>query len=123
MMVLCPKRYFSLVSGHSEPGHSEPGHSEPGHSEPMIGILIYPDFQILDAAGPISVFEIAARLSGAPSAIKVLSAIPGAVRSASGAEMLARKFGPPGAITTLIIAGGDGVDTAARNKCTIRFVR
>jgi transcriptional regulator GlxA family with amidase domain len=89
----------------------------------MIGILIYPDFQILDAAGPISVFEIAARLSRAAPAIKVISAIPGAVRSTSGAEMLARKFGPPGAITTLIIAGGDGVEAAARNKCTIRFVQ
>ena len=28
----------------------------------MIGVLIFPDFQLLDAAGPISVFEIAARL-------------------------------------------------------------
>ena len=27
----------------------------------MIGVLIFPDFQLLDAAGPISVFEIAAR--------------------------------------------------------------
>ena len=89
----------------------------------MIGILIYPDFQILDAAGPISVFEIAARISGMAPAIRVSSAIPGAVRSSSGTEMLARKFGPPGAITTLIIAGGDGVEAAARNKCTIRFVQ
>ncbi|MFY9952578.1 GlxA family transcriptional regulator [Bradyrhizobium sp.] len=89
----------------------------------MIGILIYPDFQILDAAGPISVFEIAARLSGAAPAIKVFSAIPGVVLSSSGTEMLARKFASPGAITTLIIAGGDGVEAAARNERTIRFVR
>ena len=27
----------------------------------MIGILVFPDFQLLDAAGPISVFEIALR--------------------------------------------------------------
>ena len=27
----------------------------------MIGVLIFPDFQLLDAAGPISVFEIATR--------------------------------------------------------------
>ena len=31
----------------------------------MIGILVFPDFQLLDAAGPISVFEIAARYAGA----------------------------------------------------------
>ena len=30
----------------------------------MIGVLIFPDFQLLDAAGPISVFEIAARFAG-----------------------------------------------------------
>ena len=27
----------------------------------MIGVLVFPDFQLLDAAGPISVFEIGAR--------------------------------------------------------------
>ena len=31
----------------------------------MIGVLVFPDFQLLDAAGPISVFEIAAALSPA----------------------------------------------------------
>ena len=30
----------------------------------MIGVLVFPDFQLLDAAGPISVFEIAARFAG-----------------------------------------------------------
>lgn len=31
----------------------------------MIGILIFPDFQLLDAAGPISAFEVAARAAPA----------------------------------------------------------
>jgi transcriptional regulator GlxA family with amidase domain len=89
----------------------------------MIGVLIYPDFQLLDAAGPITVFEIAARLSRAAPAIKVLAAEPGPVRSSSGVEMLARKLGPPGMITTLVIAGGEGVEAAARNRCALQFVR
>jgi transcriptional regulator GlxA family with amidase domain len=89
----------------------------------MIGVLVFPDFQLLDASGPISVFEIAGRYAGAATPIKVLAEVPGAVRSSSGVEMLARKFGPSGAISTLIIAGGDGVEAAARNKCTIRFVQ
>jgi len=89
----------------------------------MIGVLIFPDFQLLDAAGPISVFEIAGRCAGAAAPIRVLAQAPGPVRSSSGVEMLARKFGPPSAITTLIVAGGDGVEAAARNKCTIRFVQ
>jgi transcriptional regulator GlxA family with amidase domain len=45
------------------------------------------------------------------------------VRSSSGVEMLAHKFGSPGAITTLIVAGGRGVEAAARDKCTMRFVQ
>jgi transcriptional regulator GlxA family with amidase domain len=89
----------------------------------MIGVLVFPDFQLLDAAGPISVFEIAGRFAGSAVPIRVLSATPGPVRSSSGVEMLARKFGPAGAITTLIIAGGDGVESAARDACTVRFVR
>jgi transcriptional regulator GlxA family with amidase domain len=37
--------------------------------------------------------------------------------------MLARKFGSPGALTTLIIAGGEGIEAAARNACTANFVK
>jgi transcriptional regulator GlxA family with amidase domain len=103
---------------------SETDHSlDFGRTRPLIGFLIFPDFQLLDAAGPISVFEIAARYASANPVIKVLAAEPGPVRSSSGVEMMARKFGPTGAITTLIIAGGDGVEAAARNTCTIRFVQ
>jgi transcriptional regulator GlxA family with amidase domain len=89
----------------------------------MIGVLVFPDFQLLDAAGPISVFEIAARYCGVKPAIKVIAAEPGPVRSSSSVEMIAKKFGPPCAITTLMVAGGDGVEAAAKNRCTIRFVQ
>jgi transcriptional regulator GlxA family with amidase domain len=89
----------------------------------MIGILVFPDFQLLDAAGPISVFEIAARYATGKPSIKVVAATPGPVRSTSGVEMLARGLKPSSAITTLIIAGGEGVETAARCDKTLAFVR
>ena len=89
----------------------------------MIGVLVFPNFQLLDAAGPISVFEIAARFAGQSPSIRVMAATPGPVRSSSGVEMLARGFTPSGAITTLIIAGGEGVDRAATCKKTMAFVR
>jgi transcriptional regulator GlxA family with amidase domain len=94
----------------------------------MIGILVFPDFQLLDAAGPISVFEIAGRYAAAASsiksaAIKVLAATPGPVRSSSGVELLARGFKPSGAISTLIVAGGEGVRAAAACDKTLAFVR
>jgi transcriptional regulator GlxA family with amidase domain len=89
----------------------------------MIGVLIFPDFQLLDAAGPISVFEIAARYARAAPSIRVVAAAPGPVRSSSGAELLARKFGPVSAFKTLLIAGGDGVEAASRDTCTRNFVK
>src|SRR6266481_5422073 len=89
----------------------------------MIGVLVFPDFQLLDAAGPISVFEIAARFAGQSPSIKVLAVTPGPVRSSSGVEMLARGLKPYGAITTLLVAGGEGVEAAARCETTLKFVR
>ena len=89
----------------------------------MIGVLVFPNFQLLDAAGPISVFEIAARLAGQSPSIKVLAVTPGAVRSSSGVEMMARGLNPYGAITTLLVAGGEGVEAAARCEKTLNFVR
>src|ERR1700734_2928750 len=94
----------------------------------MIGILVFPDFQLLDAAGPISVFEIAGRYASATSsvrspAIRVLAVTPGPVRSTSGVEMLARGVRPAGAISTLIVAGGEGVRAAAACDRTLAFVR
>jgi transcriptional regulator GlxA family with amidase domain len=89
----------------------------------MIGVLVFPGFQLLDAAGPISVFETAARLAGQPPSIKVLALMPGPVRSSSGVEMLARGLRGAGAISTLIIAGGEGVDAAATCNNTLAFVR
>jgi transcriptional regulator GlxA family with amidase domain len=89
----------------------------------MIGVLVFPDFQLLDAAGPISVFEIAARIAGQSPAIRVMAMTPGPVRSSSGVEMLARGLKPSGAISTLIVAGGEGVDAAAKCEHTLAFVR
>ena len=89
----------------------------------MIGVLIYPDFQLLDAAGPIAAFEIAARLAGNAPDIKVLAVKPGPVRSSSGVEMMARGFRPSGAITTLIVAGGEGSRGSALCPKTLAFVR
>lgn len=96
----------------------------------MIGVLIFPDFQLLDAAGPISVFEIAGRFAGAAkgttsgtSAIRVLAETPGAVRSSSGVEMLARGLRSSGALSTLIVAGGDGVHQALHSARILAFVK
>ena len=80
----------------------------------MIGVLVFPDFQLLDATGPISVFEIAGRFAGQPSSIRVLAENPGPVRSSSGVEVLARGLRSD-ALSTLIVAGGEGVIAASKS--------
>src|ERR1700704_6916214 len=109
MIVFCPKCLISLISGHGP--------------KIMIGVLVFPDFQLLDAAGPVSVFEIAARFAGQPPSIKALAVTPGPVRSSSGVEISARGLKPASAITTLIVAGGEGGRGAAACKKTLAFVR
>ena len=52
----------------------------------MIGVLVFPGFQLLDAAGPISVFEIAARLTGKAPSIKLIAVRPGPVRSSARSQ-------------------------------------
>ena len=94
----------------------------------VIGVLVFPNFQLLDAAGPISVFEVARRYAPRAPVIQVLALGAGPVRSSSGAEMMAcdlrscdlRSTEP---VTTLIVAGGEGVAEAARCATTLAYVR
>jgi transcriptional regulator GlxA family with amidase domain len=89
-----------------------------------IAFLIYPNFQLLDAAGPIGAFEMPTReISPAPYALKVIARIPGLVTSSSGAIMLAEELGDPAAIDTLVVAGGQGTEDAALDRDTRHFVR
>jgi len=89
----------------------------------VIGILVFPGFQLLDAAGPIAVFEIAARFAGVPSSIKVLAVTPGAVRSSSGVEITASGIRSSRAVSTLIVVGGEDMSAAVTCKRTLSFVR
>jgi transcriptional regulator GlxA family with amidase domain len=89
----------------------------------MIGVFVFPGFQVLDAAGPISVFENAGRYAGAVSPIRVLAEVPGPVRSSSGVELMARGLRASGAISTLMVVGGEGVREAAASAKVLAFVR
>lgn len=90
----------------------------------MIGILIFDRFQILDAAGPIAVFEMAKRLSPDVPRIEILATEAEAIRSSSGVEMLARSLATlEDALSTLIVVGGEGVEQAARCPVTLATIR
>jgi transcriptional regulator GlxA family with amidase domain len=89
----------------------------------MIGILIYPDFQLMDASGPISVFELAARFNPAVFKVQTLALAGGPVRSSSGVEVLASDVRSAKSLSTLIVAGGLGVYAVTECETTIQFVR
>src|SRR5260370_25386268 len=78
-----------------------------------IAVLIFPDFQLLDAAGPITVFEAAGRQT-APSAYRqrVIARTAGPVTSSSGVQLVAEAFSDD-PFDTLIVAGGWGSREAA----------
>lgn len=88
-----------------------------------IGFLIFPGFQLLDAAGPIAAFESAARLVPGAYELKIIAVAPGAIMSSSGASLQAEGFGRPGRIDTLMVAGGEGTYAALGCAITRRFIR
>ncbi|TCT01087.1 GlxA family transcriptional regulator [Aquabacter spiritensis] len=89
----------------------------------MIGILVFPDFQLLDAAGPASVFELARRVVPAAPNVRMIALQAGPVRSSCGVDVLASSLRSKSAITTLIVAGGLGVEAATECRTTLAFVR
>jgi transcriptional regulator GlxA family with amidase domain len=75
----------------------------------MTAIVIFPDFQLLDAAGPIAAFELAGREMGKPAyRVCVVACRSGPVASSSGVMLTAEAFPEPRGIDTLLVAGGRG---------------
>src|SRR6516162_8446865 len=88
-----------------------------------VGVLIFPDFQLLDAAGPIAVFDTAARECTPPSyLLRVIARIAGPVTSSSGAQLTAQTFCDD-PLDTLIVAGGWGSREASACPETFAFIR
>ncbi len=88
-----------------------------------IGFLIFPDFQLLDAAGPIAAFEIAGRLVPGAYRLHLLARDAGAVASSSGVAMTAKGFDEAPPLDTLIVSGGEGTRTPAICEATLAFAR
>ena len=88
-----------------------------------IGLLIFPDFQLLDAAGPIAVFDIAARECTPPSyRPRVIARTAGPVTSSSAVQLIAQPFSDD-PLDTLIVAGGSGSREASACAETLAFIR
>jgi transcriptional regulator GlxA family with amidase domain len=83
-----------------------------------LAVLVFPDFQMLDAAGPITAFEVAGAY-----AVRVVARQAGVVRSSSGVTWLADALPRLRDIDTLLVAGGDGVDRAMGDDRLLGFLR
>ncbi len=93
----------------------------------LVELLAFPQVQILDVTGPLQVFATANDIAGAggpPYAIRVVSQAGGAVASSSGVGLLAHPLPPlDGAVDTLIVAGGPGIEVAAKDQALVDWVR
>lgn len=73
-----------------------------------LALVIFPGFQLLDAAGPIAAFEIAEQYRPGSYALSVQAPEGGLVASSSGVKFAAEPLAE-GPFDTVMIAGGDGV--------------
>jgi transcriptional regulator GlxA family with amidase domain len=89
-----------------------------------IGVLVFPQFQLLDSAGPVAAFELASRgTDPAPYGLRILARNAGPVASSSGVALMAEKFTAVAGLDTLIVAGGLGARDAERCPQTLAWLR
>jgi transcriptional regulator GlxA family with amidase domain len=88
-----------------------------------IAFLVFPDFQLLDAAGPIAAFEIAERYRPGSYSSRVIAPAAGAVASTAGVSLNAVRLVAPASVDTLIVSGGEGTRPAAADAVIVKFVR
>jgi len=94
----------------------------------QVTVLAFPRVQPLDVTGPVEVFSIASRLARQADQryqIEVVAPTAGAVRTWSGLGLvvdrdLAHATRP---VDTLVVAGGPGVQEAARDRTVVGWIR
>src|SRR5262252_7853461 len=88
-----------------------------------IAVLIFPQFQLLDATGPITVFEVAGRETApATYRLRLMARVAGPVVSSSGAQLIAEPLLEE-PLDTLLVVGGRGTREAHACPQTLAYVR
>ena len=88
----------------------------------IIEILVFSDFQLLDAAGPATTFEAASREKiPPPYRLRFVSRNGGPVTSSSGLQVVTEPFGDD-PVDTLIVAGGWGTGLSSLYHEMLLFI-
>jgi len=114
-LALQPKRFAPILAG-------------VGATPRRVVIVIFPDVQLLDVAGPLDVFSMATWLGPAGEqryTTEIIAPQAGPVRTASALPIVASRSlrGCRGPIDTLVIGGGLGVTEASRDRALVRWIR
>ncbi|KDA01248.1 GlxA family transcriptional regulator [Hyphomonas oceanitis] len=89
-----------------------------------IGVLIFEGFQLLDAAGPITVFEMPVRgMNPSPYRLTIYSLKGGPVRSSSGVSMYSESLPTGLTLDTLVVSGGEGTRSAMHDDSMLSAIR
>ncbi|WP_026790474.1 GlxA family transcriptional regulator [Pleomorphomonas oryzae] len=88
-----------------------------------VGIFLYADFQLLDATGPITAFEIAGRIRPESYRLAILSIPGGPVRSSSGVSINSIAVADATSIDTLLVSGGNGSRDAMQCPRSIAYLQ
>jgi len=89
-----------------------------------IALFLYDGFQLLDAAGPITVFEVASRFADENGYRVVLTGKERVrLRATSGVEFAVEPLADLDSIDTLMVSGGYGSRTAMNCEATLELIR
>lgn len=86
-------------------------------------VVLFPGFQILDAAGPIGAFEIASRHAPGAYTLRTAATTAGLVPSSAGVAMPAEALSRRAKVDTFIVVGGDGTRQAINDQILIRAIK
>jgi transcriptional regulator GlxA family with amidase domain len=89
----------------------------------LIEIVLFPRFQLLDAAGPITAFEIASRFVANAYRLRLSAPDAGAVSASSGVVMTAQALSPRTRADTLIVVGGAGTAEAMSDPAMLSALK
>jgi transcriptional regulator GlxA family with amidase domain len=88
-----------------------------------VALVVFPDFQILDAAGPLAAFEIASRFASGAYRLRVMASKAGTIASSAGVAFPTQRLRISAEIDTLILAGGGGAQAAARDDALLAALK